>query len=176
MMFDNLVLLADMCEELTSKIGPFTIASGFRTRELQEQLIAEGEPATTKMSFHEAGRALDIGPTSMGITEFFAKILADPELRMKFAEIAIKPTQNALHLAINVPGDERTPKITALDDQKNYVKLSLDQIEAYIAPYMASAEDALNVASDAVKSNSMMYVIGGAGLLALFFLTAWKKA
>ena len=174
-MFDNLIFLADMCEELTSKIGPFTIVSGFRTKELQQALAAAGEPATSKLSFHEAGRAVDIGPTSMGITEYFAKILADPVLRAKFSEISIKPNQNALHLAINVPGDNRTPKITALDENKNYVKLTVDQIQDYIAPYMQSVEDAVLVASDAVTSNKLPVIIGAIGLVGLLFLKAFRS-
>lgn len=175
-MFDNLVLLADMCEELTSKVGPFTIVSGFRTKELQQALAAAGEPATSKISFHEAGRAIDIGPSTMSPIEFFARILADAELREKFAEIALKPAQNALHLAINVPGDARTPKITALDAAQNYVKLTTDEIESYIAPYMQSAQDALAVAEDAVSSSKLPLILAGIGLLGIFLLSSRSHA
>ena len=146
--FENLEILADVGERLIYEIGPFDVISAFRTNELQRALASSGEPTGSgSMSFHEAGRAFDIFPRTMSITEFFGRILANEELQSLFTEIAIKPTQNTLHLAINVPGDIRSPKITALNQEGVYAKLSLDEIASYIEPFMASAAEAYDYAA-----------------------------
>jgi hypothetical protein len=145
--YDNLVFLANMLEELDAKIGPFQYLSGFRTGELQNKLASQGEPTATGTSFHELGRAVDIAPTTMTPTEYFGRLLADEELKNKFSEIAIKPSQNALHLSINVRGDERTPKVLGLNQDGVYAKLGLDEIAGYIQPYMQSAAAAYDYAA-----------------------------
>lgn len=146
--FDNLKLLAQTLEYLQANIGPFQILSAYRTKELQDKLTAEGEPTGSGVkSFHEVGRGVDIYPTTMSIDEYFGRILANPDLKDQFAEIAIKPSQNALHLAINVPGDVRTPKVTGLNPLGVYARLSVDEITAYIAPFMDSVEDAYDYAA-----------------------------
>jgi len=182
-MIDNMVYLADMLEQLNSVVGPFNILSGFRTKELQQALAAAGEPATTRTSFHEAGRAVDIYPTNMSIIEYFGKILANPDLLPKFAEVSIKPVQNALHLAINVPGDNRSPKITALNTEKKYVGLSLEEIQNYAAPYMQAAQEIIADVSDAgqeivfesVGSSPIIPMAIGGGALILGYLLIFNK-
>ena len=67
--FNNLKLLADALEYLDSKIGPFNIMSGYRTKELQNLLKSAGEPVATGTSFHELGLGVDIYPTTMKIAE-----------------------------------------------------------------------------------------------------------
>lgn len=168
--YDNLVLMADMLERLDTEVGPFVLLSGYRTKELQDILTAAGEPTSKGLSFHEIGRGVDVSPTGMTPAEYFGRILANEDLKNQFAEIAIKPSQNALHLAINVPGDMRDPKITGLNAEGSYVKLSLDQITDYIAPYMASTEDAVNYAEAQLvtmnKTPLIIAAIGGLGLAA----------
>lgn len=164
---DNLVFLADRLEELGSVVGPFVIISGYRTGELQQKLAESGEPTgsgSTK-SFHEVGRAVDLYPTTMGIAEFFGKLLANENLRLQFAEISIKPSQNALHLAINVPGDVRAPKISGLNSQNVYQRLSAEEIQKYVEKYTPNS---LEVAESVYEgsesgSNLKLYLALGAG-------------
>jgi hypothetical protein len=177
--YDNLVLLADMKERLDQYIGPSNIVSAYRTKELQEALRASGEPTASGKSFHELGRAFDIYPSNMSIADFFGKILASP-LRSEFAEIAIKPAQNALHLSINVPGDVREPKVTGLNSQGSYVRLTADEIASYIQPFVENVEAAYEEAKSLVTYNKApLYAalfLGLAGAFYLIYKQVIKKA
>lgn len=130
----NLTYLADVLEQLTYYMD-FEILSGFRTRELQQKLAAEGEPVSSGLSFHEVGRAVDIFPRNMDLADAFGMIIATPGLKERFAEIAYKPSQNSLHLAVNVPGDTRTPKVLGLNPAGVYATLSLADQQPYIDRY-----------------------------------------
>lgn len=174
--YDNLVLLAEMKEKLDYYIGPSQIISAYRTKELQEKLRAAGEPTASGTSFHEIGRAFDLAPTSMSIADFFGKILASP-MREEFAEIAIKPAQNALHLAINVPGDVREPKVTGLNQEGVYARLSMEEIADYIKPFLDSASEALDEAAKLVTYNKtplIMTLVAATGGL-IWYLFGRKK-
>lgn len=172
--YDNLVYTADVIEQLNHEVGPFQILSGFRTKELQNKLSSQGEPTSAGMSFHEAGRAVDVYPTTMTIADMFGRILANEALRSQFAEIAIKPEQNALHLAVNVPGDVRQPKITGLTSGGVYARLNADEIASYIAPFMESFDDAYDYAAAKLVTTSrtplilaLVAAVGGVAYLAL---------
>ena len=65
---NNLIVTADVLEQLTSTIGPFSVLSGFRTKELQQVLGEAGNPVAQGLSFHEVGRAVDIYPTTMALS------------------------------------------------------------------------------------------------------------
>jgi hypothetical protein len=177
--FDNLILLADMLEQLDFTVGPFTLISAFRTHELQEKLAAQGEPTGSSMSFHEAGRAVDIAPTTMGLTEYFGKLLANEDLRLQFSEISIKPSQGSIHLAINVPGDVREPKILGLNSSQEYTRLSSSDIESYVAPFLEAAGETMEQVSDyasQIAGKSKVPLIVGASILGglAIFLAARK--
>ena len=116
---DNLTTLAQTLDEMMSQIGPFQILSGFRTQELQQALKEGGNPTSPGTSFHEVGRSIDFYPTTMPVGEYFARLLANEGLKAKFAEIAYKPAQNAIHVAVNVPGDTRVTKILKLNSETN---------------------------------------------------------
>jgi len=157
--FTNLGYTAEVLEQLLQSVGDFRILSGFRTKELQAALASAGEPVASGTSFHELGRAVDVTPTHMTIDEFFAMILTDDNLTAQFSEIAIKPSQNSLHLAMNVPGDMRTPKILGLNSDGAYAKLSESDIANYIRPYVGSSEDADYSAARLVSINYTPYVL-----------------
>jgi len=167
----NLKYLADQLEKLEYYIGPFQIKSGFRTHELQLKLGESGAPVSSGKSFHEVGRAVDIYPTTMTMAEFFARMLKDDHIRRNYAEIAYKPSQGTLHLAINVPGDTRNPRISGLDPVTNgYQVLSSAAIQSIIAPYM-SLDEAESVASAAGPAMGLTpYYLGAAVALGLLFL------
>lgn len=169
---DNLAVLADTLEFLTSSVGPFVIISGFRTEELQNALKSSGEPTGSGKSFHEVGRAVDIYPTTMDITEFFGRILANPDVRYRFAEISIKPSQNALHLAVNVPSDTRFPKILALNASNQYAKLTETEIQHYVEKYVDNSQAvATEIESQSKEGMSIKKMLAwgaaGAAIIAL---------
>jgi len=136
--FENLQLLADTLELLKSRIGPFSIVSAFRTGELQQALKSQGEPVSTGKSYHELGLGIDIYPTTMNITEYFGRILASSTLKNRFVEIAIKPSQNTIHLAVRPVGSTKEVKVMGLDSKSVYKSLSLEDIARYAKPYATS--------------------------------------
>lgn len=156
----NMQYLADTLEMLDSEVGPFSLLSSFRTKELQNLLAAAGEPTASGTSFHELGRAVDITPTTMGITEMFGRILANSDLKNRFVEIAIKPSQNALHLAVNVPDDTRTPKVLGLNADNVYKSLSAEEILPYITPYMPAGTDITEYADDLAPKTNVALLLG----------------
>lgn len=173
-MFDNLQTSAPILEYLDQQIGPFLLLSGFRTKELQNKLSSQGEPTSLGTSFHEVGRGFDISPTTMTPDEFFGKMLADPDIKSMFAEIAIKPSQHAIHFGTNIPGDTRETKVLGLNENDIYAKLSLDQLARYVEPILGSASAAMDYAeAELVTYNktplilAMVAALGGALYLAL---------
>lgn len=171
--FDNLVILADVLQYIHLKIGPFVIISGYRTAELQRALEAAGEPVSKTKSFHEVGRAADIYPANQDLAEFFGRILADEYLRRQFSEISIKPSQGAIHLAVNVPGDVRTPRILTLNANKQYVPMTEEQIESYVSKYSSSPEvlaETIHTESEGSSLRMGIVVASAAALASLLFL------
>lgn len=163
---NNLMVTASVLEQVTGLVGPFNILSGFRTQELEDKLTAQGEPTASGISMHQMGRAVDIYPTTMSLDEFYGQLLANANLRSLFAEIAYKPSQNSIHLAVQTPDDNRDIKILGLDDAGQYVRLSLDQIQDFIAPYMTDASSVFEEASSIVLAENKLPIIIGAGALA----------
>lgn len=157
----NLSDLANFVELIESKIGPVQILSGYRTKELQNALTAAGEPTSAGTSFHELGRGIDIYPTTMPINQYFGRMLADEEVKNQMAEVAYKPGQNSIHIGINILSDVRPVKVLALNDANVYGRLSLDEIASFIAPYMESADEAMDyAAAQLVTFNRMPLIIG----------------
>lgn len=170
--YNNLVSLANFFEILESEVGPFQIISGFRTGELQNALASSGEPVASGTSFHELGRGADIYPTTMSLDAYFGKMLANPTIKDNLAEVAYKPGQKSIHLGINVPGDVRSVKVLALNDQNVYGKLSLDEIESFIKPYMQNAQAAADYAAAQLVSynRTPLYLVLAASLGTLAYM------
>ena len=175
----NMSVLAKTLESLRSIIGPFSIISGFRTKELQQLLASSGEPVAAGVSYHELGLAVDIYPTNMSIDEFFGRLLSDEPLKAQFAEIAIKPKQNSIHLSVNTPDNMKEPKILGLNNDNVYGRLSLDDIANYIAPYMASIDEAYDYAASKLvtynKTPLILTVAVSLAGMAYLFLNKPKK-
>jgi hypothetical protein len=112
----------------------------------------------------------------MSITEMFGRILANESLKNKFAEIAIKPSQNAIHLSVNTPADTRTPKVLGLNNEGIYTRLSLDDIVRYITPYMTSTAAATSYADAELAPPSVSPMLIGLAALGIgaYFLSKKK--
>lgn len=151
----NLTHMAEMLDVLHDYVGPFKLLSGYRTKELQNALAAAGDPVAVGTSYHELGLGVDIRPTSMGLVEYFGKLLADENIRNSYREISIKVSQNSIHLGAKILGDTRETKVLGLDENKKYVRLNLDQIQSYIAPYIQTAEETVQVATQIASANPM---------------------
>jgi len=155
--YDNLVNLAQMLEELQNDVGPFTILSAYRSTALQDMLRAEGEPVAAGKSFHELGMAIDLTPKTMSNEEFYGRLaaLVGNDINPgpwygKLSEIAYKPTQNAIHLAL--PTSYKQNVFMALNAAGTYAKLTYEEIENYAKPYLQAIEEAAATAVAAVSS------------------------
>jgi len=138
--FNNLQSLAALLSGLTTDVGPFTILSGYRTPAVQAALASSGEPVPPagKLSFHEVGLAADIAPTTMTLAEFFGRMLAAGYQSLT-SEIAFKPSQNSIHLAVVVPYKQGV--VLALDPTTNtYGPLSQDAVDSYADPYVEAGQ------------------------------------
>jgi hypothetical protein len=138
--FNNLQSLAALLSGLTTDVGPFTVLSGFRTPAVQAALASSGEPVPPagKLSFHEVGLAADIAPTTMPLAQFFGMMLAAGYQDL-CAEIAYKPSQNSIHLAVAVP--YKVGVVLALDPTTNtYGPLSQDAVDSYADPYVEAGQ------------------------------------
>lgn len=181
---DNLVFLANFLENLATVIGPFTVLSAFRTHELQVALAEGGAPTGSgALSFHETGRAVDINPTSTDLATAFGTILANQDLTNTLAEFAFKPSQNSLHISINVPGDDRTPRILVLNPTTNsYVRATADQIASYVQPVLQNVADAAAAAASMAEdytvenSGSIMVVLAMVAIGAYFYFAPHRKS
>lgn len=175
----NLSMTADTLEYLESKIGPFTILSGFRSPELQAVLAASGDPVASGKSYHELGLAVDIYPTTMSFADYFGRILADEEVRSHFIEIAIKPAQNSLHLAVKSPYDLRDPKIMGLNTEDQYARLNAEDIARYIEPFVGSAQEAYDYAEAKLvtynRTPLILAAVAALGGAAFLIFTSMKK-
>lgn len=124
----NLEKLGKALDQLRDTLGPFTLHSAFRSPEVQAKV---GSTATK--SFHELGLAADITPTKIPTEEYFAKIIAHPKLSELFGEKSFKPTQNAIHLSVKVPGGP--DKVMEMLSTGKYVTLSDTKIAGLISKY-----------------------------------------
>lgn len=165
--FENLGRLADVLIDLEALIGPFKIHSAYRTKELQNALSQAGEPTSQSVSFHELGRAVDIEPLNMELAQAFGTILAS-SMKNQFAEIAFKPSQGSLHLAINTPDDFRWPKVLGLDDAKKYGKLTEEEVETYASSSGYVPTAIAWVTNNKIKSGGILFGLIGLISLALF--------
>ena len=174
---DNLVRLAEMLERLQADVGPFTILSAFRSTALQEMLRSEGEPVAAGKSFHELGTGVDLTPKTMSNEEFYGRLAAlvgtsdvpGPWYGV-LSEIAYKPTQNAIHLALATSYKQNV--FMALNTAGTYAKLTLEEIENYAKPYLQAIEEAASTAVAAVATPTGMGSIAliMAGVLVYFFV------
>lgn len=175
---NNLGVLAQFLETLTTTIGPFTILSGFRSPELEAVLTAQGEPTAPGLSFHELGRAADLAPTTMTIDQMFGQILANSNMLSQLVEIAWKPSQNSIHLAVNTPDDTRVTKVLTLNSGGIYAQLTADEIEQFIQPYVTSSAAAVTDADNIVSAQGgipLWMILVGAGAIAYFLFAKSGK-
>ena len=87
--------MALMLEKIEARIGPFVIASAYRSTQVNN---AVGGSPTSR---HLAGDAVDISPTTMTAEKFWGAILLDDELSSQLGHIAWKKHQNnAIHITL----------------------------------------------------------------------------
>jgi uncharacterized protein YcbK (DUF882 family) len=120
----NLRWLADTLERLEADIGPFDIASAYRSPGVNAAV--GGSPK----SFHCAGMAADLRPTQDSPDVFFGKILASDWLA-KLGEIEYKPQLKNIH--VSLPTDKTKSKVTVMDDAGKLIRQTTDQIAQWTA-------------------------------------------
>lgn len=179
---DNLKWLAKTLESMESEIGPFKLISAFRSPEVHNAVTGSTKvPPDRAKSFHEAGMAIDMYPTTMSIQQYYAKILEGP-WKDKLGEIALKPTQNALHLSL--PTEKYRGVAMVMDEKDNYVKQTAEQIQDWISEYGSKAlqtledtffETTYSGDIEEKKIRPSVLIIGGILSLGTLFLFFRKK-
>lgn len=137
--YANIQWLARTLDEIFDDIGEFSIISGYRTSAVQNAIKNLDPNQPRPKSFHEAGMAVDLYPTKMSIEEFYGRILASSKWKNELGEIALKPTQNAIHLSLGIPGKRGLAMV--MDEAGNYIAQTADQIQAWADPYVKSIKE-----------------------------------
>lgn len=151
---ENLKKLGALLDLITDEIGPFTIASAFRSPEVNA-LVGGSET-----SLHSQGKAADLIPLTMTIEQYFSVILNSPRLRAMFGEIILKTPQGALHLSLptwNKQGRAMVQERNPSTGQLEYRSMTSEEISAYI-----DSEIAETVVSEAASVENRPYQIAGA--------------
>ena len=119
----NLEHLAAVLERIYDTIGPFTVASGFRSDKLNSAI-----PGSSTSSLHLSGMAVDINPR-MNYEDFWIKLYDSP-LRDQLGEITLKhPTQN-LHISLPTHNIQGQARIQNFD--RSYSTMTMDQINSIL--------------------------------------------
>lgn len=159
--------LAALMEEVYTKIGPFNIASAYRSDEVNE---AVGGSPTSR---HLFGDAIDISPTTMTAEKYWGAILLDDVLRNKMGHIAWKSHQNnAIHITLPFTRSDGTyihnvPQVAKkIAGSVGYYSASTDVIQTAKNKYLG-VTPSTEVVVAGVSVNWAAIGVGIAGLTAL---------
>lgn len=146
---NNLRWLAVVLSELEPSLGPFTVLSAYRTREVNNKVTGNNDP-NRKTSFHEVGMAVDFYPLNQSINTYFGRLITT-EWKEKLGEIILKPKQNSIH--IGLPTSSYKGAIKILDPQTNsYRYMTPEEIEEHSEPYRMSTSPESESALDFMMS------------------------
>lgn len=138
-MYDNIKnIAAPLYQIMYDEIGPFRILSAYRSKDVNNKVTGNYDP-NRKISFHETGLSIDMYPTSQSIDDYFGKLLANPNYTNSLYEIALKPSQNALHLTVRPSYEKRETKILMMDKNDNYTAATPEQVANYAKPFLQRA-------------------------------------
>lgn len=170
----NLRWLANTLVELEKDLGAFNILSAFRTAAVHNKITGQSTfPPVRKKSFHEAGMAVDLYPTTKSIGEFYGHIFTTG-WNEKLGEIAIKPTQNAIHLSL--PTDKLRNKPLIMDEAGKYISMTMDEITRdYINPFVEMVSQASEYVEEKTKIPLWGWLLGAFGSLFLVFGLKGRK-
>ena len=135
----NLRWTAGVLDKIYDQIGPFRIASAYRSEAVQNRLRELGYPTAEKKSFHEVGMGADIVPLNMDLNEFFNKLLA--QFKDRLGEIALKDVEGQQAIHLSMPTATTIGKVLTLDDTGKYVAMAASEIEDRINSVIASIEE-----------------------------------
>lgn len=127
---DSLKKLAKALEKTESKLGTVTIASGFRSQELNDQI-----PGASTTSRHLKGEAVDIVPHQQFPETYWIGILKDPDLKNTWGEITLKKYQGAIHLSLPYFSSSKgyvQGSVRELGSDGIYRSLTQAQIDEYL--------------------------------------------
>lgn len=164
--YKNLKKLAQALERIREEIGPFAIASGYRSKAVND---AVGGATNSRHTF---GDAVDISPLHERAESYWAKILANDSLKNLFGEIAWKKHQtNAIHLSLpfwkGIEYVKASPRIADLySGAVVYVRQSPEQVMTYLVkhglrpdPYAMGPEAPVFVPTPTTEVTSLPSVI-----------------
>ena len=139
---ESLTRLAYLLDEIYDKIGPFNIASAYRSFDVNADV---GGAATSR---HLTGEAADISPTKMSAEKFWGGILLDPDLMQKLGHVAFKKHQrNAIHITLPFMSSsglyiKGVPQVTAkIGTSVSYLPATQAQMDSAKNIFLGITED-----------------------------------
>lgn len=141
----NLYELADLLEWIRATIGDFVVHSAYRNSEVNSKV------GGASASLHTTGKAADIEPKGMTLTEMFGRLI-QPDVASRFGEIAIKASQGTLHISTPDPR-VGTGKIMKMTGGK-YYRLTQEEIDSYStgsAPMEILDESLAEISDDTIQ-------------------------
>lgn len=183
---DSLKKLANVLDEIQSKVGPFRIASGYRAP------LVNAAVGGSNTSRHMTGEAVDIIPTTKTAEKYWVDLLSDPTLRELLGEISYKKPQGSIHLSLpytssmglTVIGSARLAdgspmvyrSLTPKQEEEFFSKYGLFDENTYadLQKYQAGIASTIqnlfsSTKSDPVLMGKTMLILGG-GVLSLALL------
>lgn len=153
---NNLKKLAEGLELLSSQIGPFKIASGYRSPEVN---AAVGGSPTSR---HLQGEAVDIIPLLSTAKSYWSNIVTSPALKSKFGEISWKIPQGSIHLSLPYYSGgvliKGSPRV-AEGSPMVYRSLSSKELEQYVSKGPMLAGIGLPMALIGISTLIMTFVL-----------------
>lgn len=158
----NMRKMAQALEKIKAKLGPFNIASGYRTPAVN---AAVGGASTSR---HLYGDAIDIVPLTKSAEQYWAEILADGNLKNLFGEISYKIYQNAIHLTLPYTNSSGQRVVASARTANNdtgsviYKSTTADQVSQYLNKY------GLTISASTITTAGIgmgVLILGGGALL-----------
>lgn len=157
--------LASVLDILKEKVGPFRIASGYRSPLVN---AAVGGSSTSR---HMAGDAVDIVPLTMTAEEYWSKIIANPALRNSLGEISYKIPQGSIHISLpftnSYGGRVVASARVASGSPMVYRSQTESQIASYLSKYGLSFKSGLPSIQIAGFDFGLGFLVLSGGLLGL---------
>lgn len=137
----NLRILAKALEVVYTKVGPFRIASAFRSQAVQNWIIHGGAGSTAaamavSVSYHTLGIAADVTPESLSVEEFFTRCYAIEAVRAVLGQIVNKAEGGQQSVHLSLPTD-KFPEGTLMrvGEGGQYYRLTGNEISDYLENY-----------------------------------------
>ena len=137
----NLRLLAKALEVVYAKVGPFKIASAFRSQAVQNWLKSGGGGSSAASmavshSYHTLGIAADVVPMTLSQEEFFTRCYAIPAVRAVLGQIVNKAEGGQASIHLSLPTAQfPSGTLMKVGEGGQYYRLSGNEVQDFLENY-----------------------------------------